>query len=268
MKGRTFTFSVLFIFYSSFALAAQTACPGHYLGGQAPDFLSRKLSPKSQEICYKGYAVIYSGISRTALESAEHLTRERLMAHHPKRVNSFHPDPNVPESDRAELKDYVRSHYDRGHMAPSGDMWDEQSQYESFSLANMIPQDPDDNRHLWEGIESSVRSLAKREGELYVVTGAIFYGSDLKRIHGRVLVPTYIYKAVYDPRQKEAAAYLVKNEDGDEYAVISIAQLDKLAGLSVFPTLSDGAKQRALMLPRPRLRQGSAVEDESIVPKL
>ena len=67
-----------------------------------------------------------------------------------------------------------------GTCRPSGDMPDEDSQQESFSLANMVPQAPKLNRGVWEGIERAVRRMAGRQGELYVVTGPIFQGSELQ----------------------------------------------------------------------------------------
>ena len=77
---------------------------------------------------------------------------------------------------------YRRSGYDRGHMTPSGDMPDEHAQQQTFSLANMVPQTAALNRGVWEGIESAVRDLAVRQGELYVVTGPVFAGQELKSI--------------------------------------------------------------------------------------
>lgn len=265
MKIKAFAFTALFLILTSLAIAAQTDCPQHYFGGQAPDLMNEKLAVKTQQVCYSGYGLIHSGVTHTPLTSAEHLTRERVTVPHPERQNAFHADPNISPSDRAELDDYKRSGYDRGHMAPSGDMADEKSQYESFSLANMIPQNSDNNRHLWEGIESTVRDLAKRRGELYVVTGPIFYGSELKRLNGRVLVPTYIFKAVYDPAKNEAAAYLVRNADGKSYTKISITDLDKLTGINVFPKLP--AEVKTLDLPVPKMRQGKAIEDSSLMPR-
>jgi endonuclease G, mitochondrial len=82
MKARLFFLSILLIFCSSFALAGQIDCPQHYLNGQAPTFLNEKLSTQTQQICYEGYGLIHSGITRTALISAEHLTKERLFPHH------------------------------------------------------------------------------------------------------------------------------------------------------------------------------------------
>lgn len=269
MKTRAILLALLLIFLSTFALAAQTQCPQHYFGGQAPDILNEKLAPKTQEICYQKYGIIHSGITRTAIVSGEHLTREELTKPRAKRKNRFHPDPNLRPEDRAELADYAKSGFDRGHMSPVGDMANEKSQYESFSLANMIPQNPKNNRNLWEGIEGATRELAKAGGELYVVTGPVFYGSQLKRLNGRVLVPTYVFKAIYDPTQKLAAAYFAANAAGERYAVISIAEVEKLTGLSIFPALEEKVKQSPMALPKPTPNTGiKVIEDKTIVPKI
>ena len=98
----------------------------------------------------------------------------------------------------------------------------------------MIPQDPQSNRGLWSGIESAVRGLARKSGKLYVVSGPIFQGATLKRLRGRVLVPTHIFKAVYDPKRKQAAAYLVENGDSDQWRNISIAELQQITGIDPF----------------------------------
>jgi endonuclease G, mitochondrial len=265
MKLKSLAFTLFFLVLSSMAIAAQTDCPQHYFGGQAPDILNEKLATKCQQLRYRGYGLIHSGISRTPLTSAEHLTRERVTRPQPERHNIFHTDPNIPVDNRAELADYAHSGYDRGHMAPSGDMTDLKSQYETFSLANIVPQNSDNNRGLWEGIESAARDLAKHRGDLYVVTGPIFYGSKLKRLNGRVLVPSHIFKAIYYPGWNKAAAYLVRNSEGKAYARISIAELDQLAGLRIFPQLP--ADIKVLDLPKPKMRQGKAVEDPNLMPR-
>jgi endonuclease G, mitochondrial len=170
-------------------------------------------------------------------------------------VNRFHPDDRLPTSERAELADYARSGYDRGHVAPSGDMLDSKAQNETFSLANMIPQEPTINRGVWERIESGVRSMVKSKGELFVVTGPLFQGSELKRIGGRVLVPSAVFKAIYDPIRQEAGAYVVGNSTGALPQVLSIAELNKMAGLDIFPAVSNQVKSRTMRLPIPKLRK-------------
>ena len=125
-------------------------------------------------------------------------------------------------------------------------MADPASQQESFSLANIVPQAPALNRGLWEGIESAVRTLALKEGELYVVTGPIFSGNDLEAV-GNVLVPNSLWKAVLDPRRGRASAYVVENRGGADWRSVSMAQLRRLTGITVFP----GASPWRLRLPNP-----------------
>lgn len=252
MKTMTTSLALLTLLASLAAsptMAAQTGCPEHFVGGEAPDLVNRKLDSRTREVCYSGYALKHSGLTRTPLYAAEHLTRERLMRGKGlKRHNNFHPDDNIPASERAELRHYARSGYDRGHVAPSADMFDMQSQYECFSLANMMPQVPENNRGPWEGIESSVREMARERGDLYVVTGPIFRGERVQRIGGAVLVPTSMFKAVYDPRRQEAGAYLIDNSADSQPRTISIAELEKMTGISVFPTLSSRVKSRTMNL--------------------
>jgi len=236
--------------------AGPTACPEHFPAGQAPDIINQKIAAKTKELCNSGYAELHSGVTRTPLYSAEHLTGERLaQGRGLKRVNSFHADDRLPASERAELADYARSGYDRGHIAPSGDMFDPQSQHDSFSLANMIPQEPSINRGVWERIESGVRRMVKSKGELFVVSGPLFQGGELKRIGGRVLVPSATFKAIYDPNRQEAGAYVVGNVPGALPQVMSVAELNRMAGLDIFPAVSAQVKDRTMRLPIPKPRK-------------
>jgi len=237
------------------AFASQTDCPEHFADGQAPDLINQKLSAKTQEVCYSGYALKHSGVTRTPLYSAEHLTRERLMEGKGlKRKNQFHPDENIPASDRAELHHYAHSGYDRGHVAPSGDMFDMQSQHESFSLANMVPQVPENNRGPWERIESAVRKLTMNEGGLFVVTGPIFQGENLQRIGGAVMIPTRMFKAICNPRKQEAGAYLIDNTADGQTQNVSIAELEQLTGINLFPSVNEAVKSRGMDLPEAKRR--------------
>jgi len=245
--------SFTLLFSGTVATAASTACPEQYYDRQAPDLVNQKLTAKTQEICYSEYGVLHSGVTRTPLYSAEHLTRDRLaQAKSMIRNSKFFPDPHLPASDRAELRDYSRSGFDRGHMSPSADMSNEQSQAECFSLANIIPQNPDNNRGVFEGMESAVRMLAKNRGELYVVTGPIFAGENLQRIGGRVMVPSSLYKAVYDPQRREAGAYVVANAAGAIPEMVSIQELQRRSGIDVFPGVPATIKGKAMSLPQPK----------------
>lgn len=242
---------------AQFALAGQ--CPAHYVDGRAPEFVNQKLSAATTELCYGVFGVMHSGITRTPLWSAEHLTADHLAsAQNLSRENSFHTESQLPASQRAELSDYARSGYDRGHMSPNGDMPDRETQHESFTLANMVPQDGDTNRHIWAGIEGAVRKLAKKEGDLYVITGPAFIGGNLQKI-GNVLVPSHLYKLVYSPRQRAGAAFFIENKTGAMYQTLSIAELESRIGINLLPSLS--ARQKDAMLRLPVVKAGKSRAD-------
>ena len=240
-------------FGQSSATAQPESCPQHFVGGTPPALLKPQLAQQTQALCYDQFAVLHSGVVRTPLWSAEHLTRDQVeAAGQLKRHNAFHHESRLPPEDRAKLADYARSGYDRGHMSPSGDMSTPKAQRQSFSLANMIPQHPCNNEVLWEGIESAVRDLASAEGEIYVVTGPIYEGTDIPFLNGRVGVPSRVYKAVYDPVRHAAAAYVTLNADGMNWQTISIDQLARITGIDPFPAVSAETKAVAVPLPTPQ----------------
>jgi len=120
-------------------LAGAGECPAFYVDGRLPEIRNTKMAAATTELCYGVFGVMHSGITRTPLWSAEHLTAHNVDAAKTlSRENSFHPEARLPANYRAELSDYARSGYDRGHMAPNGDMPDRETQHESFTLANML----------------------------------------------------------------------------------------------------------------------------------
>lgn len=234
------------------AQASETACPDAFIGGLAPDVTNPKVAAKTVPLCFRAFSVLHSGVSRTPLWSAERLTRARIeSAREQERVNLFHEERRLPPEERATLEDFKRSGWDRGHLSPSADFPDPESQEESFSLANMVPQAPANNRGVWERIERGVRELTLAEGEVYVITGPVFQGASLQRLNGRVLIPTQMFKAIYVPGKRAAGVYVTENAPGEEWRSISVNQLRELIGLDVFPALPAGVKDRTMELPSP-----------------
>lgn len=241
---------VLCALLSTTALA-KTGCPQNFAAGQAPTITNPKLQARTQEICFEAYAVLHSGLSRTPLYSAEYLTDINLAAAKTlSRKDSFHAESALPSGDRAELSDYARSGFDRGHMSPNADFGSRSAQAESFSLANMVPQVHANNSGVWADIEGATRQLASSEGALYVITGPAFIGRDLKRI-GNVLVPTHLWKVLYSPHQHRAGAYLITNDDTRDYASLTVSELEKMIGISLLPGLSQTIRDSGMNLPKP-----------------
>ena len=227
---------------------AASGCASSYVSGTAPTLTNDKLKAKTQELCFLDYAVLHSGVTRTPLWAAEHLTK-RGLAKKVDRDDDFHAELSLPKDQRAELEDYSGSGYDRGHLAPAADMTTDKAMRESFSLANMTPQLPAHNRGLWSSLEKKTRALATSRGELYVVSGVIFAGSSITRINKRVFVPTSYFKAVYDPKTGESGAYLVPHDDSKDYKIISIDELVKVSSIDPFPGISASNKGKTMKLP-------------------
>ena len=213
-------------------------CSQSFYGGVYPEFTNPKLSNNTQALCMDGFAVMYSGVSRTPLWSAEHLDRKRLQqAKQIDREDSFHEESRLPKSMRAKLSDYSGSGYDRGHLAPNGNMANRSQQYDSFSLANIAPQSPRNNRYIWRNIESATRYLTQQYGEVYTITGVAFTNKKTKQLADRVLVPSHFFKAVYIPASNQAGVYYAPNDESERIEIISIDDLTAHTGIDVLPVL-------------------------------
>ena len=232
------------------AAPAVRACTSFYAAGISPTLLNPKLATSTHSLCFRAFALLHSGVTKTPLYVAEHLTRTSVEAAQAldTRDNRFHPEDRLPRAERGELADYRGSGFDRGHMAPSGDMGSPQDDYESFSLANIVPQNGPLNRNGWADLESYVRDLTTKLGDAYVVTGPAFAGGNLKRLHGRLLVPSHVWKAVYVPGQG-AGAWIVTNAPNAQWEVVSIATLAARTGIDPFPTLDAAAKAKVPAFP-------------------
>ena len=254
-KARVKNNTIMTVFTVLIGISAAQAddlsqCSQSFYGGVYPEFTNPKLSNNTQALCMDGFAVMYSGVSRTALWSAEYLDRKRLQqAKQIDREDSFHEESRLPKSMRAKLSDYSGSGYDRGHLAPNGNMANRSQQYDSFSLANIAPQSPRNNRYIWRNIESATRYLTQQYGEVYTITGVAFTDKKTKQLANRVLVPSHFFKAVYIPASNQAGVYYAPNDESERIEVISLDQLTAKIGIDVLPVLDAQTKARAFDLP-------------------
>ncbi len=190
-----------------------------------------------RELCYEAFAILHSGTNKTPVFVAERLTRASIEGANEKRTNKFFADARLPRSERAELSDYKGSGYARGHMAPAGDMSDPTAMAQSFSLANMVPQNPTQNSGAWSKIEQDTRRYVLRaKGNVFVITGPVF-GPDSQTIGAnRVRVPTHLFKLVYDESTGKAWAHWQSNsEDARAGRPISYGELTQRIGMELLP---------------------------------
>ena len=221
----------------SYADQGFAACPQFFAQGIPPVVETR---PMQRALCYDAFAILHSGESKTPVLVAQRLNRASVADADEKRTNRFFPDARLRSTERATLEDYQGSGYDRGHMAPAGDMPTAKAMAQSFSLANMVPQAPAHNRGTWAtSVEATTRKYASRaSGNVFVITGPVFSPSIAESPSigiGQVRVPKYLFKLVYDEDENRAWAYWHENSnDTKASAPISYEELEKKNWYSFF----------------------------------
>lgn len=166
-----------------------------------------------------------------------------------KRADNFRPDPIV-KTGSAKLNDYRGSGYDRGHLAPAGDMgFSASAMSESFYMSNMSPQRPSFNRGIWKNLESQVRNWAKAYDKIYVVTGAVLKPGLPIIGDNKVAIPEKYYKIIFREKAgySNMIAFLLANKKSDQPLssfVVSVDQLEKLTGVNFFPQLPDALQNK------------------------
>ena len=207
-------------------------CPQFFANGTPPVITPR---PQLRELCYEAFAVMHSGTTKTPVFVAQRLNRRLIESADEKRAKRFFADARLPSSERAELEDYKNSGYSRGHMAPAGDMPTPTAMAQSFSLANMVPQNAQHNGGAWNKIEQDTRRYVKRaKGDVFVITGPVFTDASPRIGPNGVMVPTYLFKLVYDATTRNAWAHWSENKEGETVSrPISYQELKRRTGLEL-----------------------------------
>jgi endonuclease G len=109
----------------------------------------------------------------------------------------------------------------------------------------MIPQTPNHNRGIWRILELGVRNTALTN-DIYVVSGTMYQDGYLTIGPGKVGVPQYVWKVVYNATNNTAIGFLFPNEaipvaDLPKYAV-SVDIVESTTGINVFPKLDESVE--------------------------
>lgn len=211
-----------------------------------------------------GYEVGYDEVEHVPRWAAYKVTRNDG-AHAP-RPSGFRVDNRTRSKVRSEV--YVRSGYDRGHMAPNYAMavcHGEQAQYASFLMTNVVPQLHGLNAGFWKDLELRIaQRYSERYGEVWVANGPVFLPNRESRYIGpadtRVRVPDAFWMVVSrrtaDGRL-HAEAFLVPHQeiwrdlDLSRY-LVSIDEVERVTGLDLFPLLPAETQRALEASPAPR----------------
>lgn len=201
-----------------------------------------------QVICYEGFTVSYNSNYKIANWVAWELTKEEAESREVERSNKFTPDP-ILKGATALNEDYTRTGYDRGHLAPAGDMkWSHKAMQESFYFSNICPQVPALNRGLWKTLEEQSRIWAIKHGSLMIVTGPVIE-EDLKRLgKNRVAIPKRFYKVIstISDNKYQGIGFIMDNKDNKNILLKSVAipidSVEKITGIDFFHILPDDSE--------------------------
>lgn len=209
-------------------------------------------STTGQVINHEFYSLSYNEEHEQAEWVAYELTKESLIVPNVERTGNFRPDPKVSKASASD-RDYRGSGYDRGHMAPAGDMaFSTNAMSQTFYMSNMSPQIRNFNGGIWRELEENVRDWAYQNKHLYVITGPVLRGPMRERIGPNgVSVPDKYYKVILDYTEPEAKAiaFLMSNEISyqplHKYAV-TIDEVEEVTGIDFFHELLDDTTEEQL----------------------
>lgn len=227
-------------------IVAFVAAASFVVFAQPFDNLELGIPGKSDQIINReGYALGYSRKHRQPLWVAYRITKDEAESQKVgRKIATFYEDLEVPDS--ATLADYKGSGYDRGHLAPAGDMkFSARTMLESFSLANMSPQVNSFNGGVWHRLEQAVRTFASRERSVFVVTGPIFIDDEEPKYigGGRVRVPEFYYKVLYDETPpRKMIGFIMANKGSKKplsFFAVSVDEVEEATGLDFFNELPD-----------------------------
>jgi len=224
-------------------VAVQGEIPDHV---EIPVCAGNKNADDHQIRNFDFYSICYRESYEQAEWSAYSLKAEQL-ENRVNRTDDFRPDPMITTGS-ADLNDYKKSGYDRGHLTPAADReFSKEAVSETFYMSNMSPQYPSFNREIWQYLEHQVREWAKKFGTVYVVSGPVLdkKAEEFESIgKNKVSIPQYYYKVILTKNGDSVMGigFILSNTKHKDtfwdYAV-SIDEVEQRTGLDFFSLLED-----------------------------
>ena len=197
----------------------------------------------SQIVNYEGMTLSFNKDLHIPNWVAWELTATEVSGTFP-RDDNFRGDDNVIGS--AEKWDYSYSGYDRGHMAPAGDMkWSAKAMDESFYMTNMCPQAKSLNTGAWKRLEEKCRQWAEIDSAIIVICGPIVTDPINEYIgDSKVAVPQRFFKVILSPyiENPRGIGFIMPNAKvpgGMQAAAVSIDEVEQVTGYDFFSSLPD-----------------------------
>jgi endonuclease G len=185
---------------------------------------------------HRYFVVYYDKQYRLARWVKYEMSKESLSLTKAKRRERFRFDPLLKERLHLAVlpKEYRKTGYDRGHLAPSADFaFSQEANDATFVMSNMVPQKPKLNQVAWSQLEDQVRQWACGEEKVTVVTGPVLE-EKMSTLPSGLPIPRAFFKIVFDETPpRKAIAFLYKQEDSTNVMndrIIDLKQLETVVG--------------------------------------
>lgn len=202
-----------------------------------------------QILRYRGYTVSYNSSTRLPNWVAYELTRAEAAGTFP-RDSHFYVDSTVV-GPQADNDDYRRSGWDKGHMAPAGDMkWSSHAMYESCYFTNICPQNPNLNGGDWRLLEEKCRVLVQQFETLYIACGPIIGQAKNGTLGAHnVVIPDAYYKVLLYARgfDYQGIGFVFLNKAGHkalQHYAVPIDTVEELTGIDFFVALPNATERK------------------------
>ncbi len=73
-------------------------------------------------------------------------------------------------------------------------------------------------------------------------------------MRGRVIIPTGLFKCLYDPARSQAGCYVAQNVAGKQYNIASVSEVEATTGINLFPGVPATVKSQVTKFIAPKLR--------------
>lgn len=194
-------------------------------------------------IDYEGFTVNFNPSAHMPNYVAWDLTPQETQGKE-KRASQFYTDNNVLGC--ATPEDYRNSGFDRGHIAPAGDMkYSSKAMQDCFYLTNICPQSPALNQNAWRVLEENCRKWATIDSTLIIIAGPVLTDRLTRKIgKSGIPVPQRFFKVILAPHATppRAIGFIMPNtyvQGGMATTATSVDNVEAITGYDFFSQLPD-----------------------------
>ena len=204
---------IIVVLFSTTTFASDFVTKGDINKSNIKMFKSFFTKEKCDQILIDTFTICYDHDRKSPTAVYVEVTGETVEQDIDKRP-PFFTDKRVKKEFRTTSKDYTKTGYDRGHFGASDAShdWDLKHQKATYSMANIVPQTPFDNRYKFIALEKHEREMAVKYGRLENLTIAFWNNRPKKIGKSELHVPSAFAKLYTDGKGYKECFFVWNND--------------------------------------------------------